>query len=145
KLALDPDLPMVEGDVGEIEQTLVNLMLNAVDAMPNGGELTLSTELVQRAVRGKSGETPGSFVLITVADTGVGIPENIRPKIFEPFFTTKTDKRGTGLGLPSVFGIVQHHHGEIEVHSVPGQGTRFTIYLPRNEHSPEVYQHPEAV
>ena len=145
KLALDPDLPMVEGDCGEIEQALVNLILNAVDAMPNGGELSLSTELVQRKPREQSDERPASFVLITVADTGVGIPENIQPRIFEPFFTTKTDKRGTGLGLPSVYGIVQHHHGEIKVHSVPGQGTRFTIYLPLTERSSAGYQHPEAV
>lgn len=145
KLSLDPDLPMVEGDLGEIEQALVNLILNAVDAMPNGGELSISTERVQRQARGKTGENPASFVLITVADTGVGIPENIQPRIFEPFFTTKTEKRGTGLGLPSVYGIVQHHNGEIQVNSVPGQGTRFTIYLPLSERSPAVHQHPEAV
>jgi signal transduction histidine kinase len=144
KLALDPDLPMVEGDSGEIEQALVNLILNAVDAMPNGGELSLSTELVQSEPLEKS-ERPASFVLITVADTGVGIPEHIQPRIFEPFFTTKTDKRGTGLGLPSVYGIVQHHHGEIKVHSVPGQGTRFTICLPLPERSSAGYQHPKAV
>jgi PAS domain S-box-containing protein len=145
KLALDPDLPMVEGDSGEIEQALVNLILNAVDAMPNGGELTLSTERVQREARGKSGEPPASFVRVTVADTGVGIPEDIQPRIFEPLFTTKTDKRGTGLGLASVYGIVQHHNGEIQVHSVPGQGTRFTICLPLSASTPTVYQHPEAV
>ena len=144
KLALDPDLPMVEGDPGEIEQALTNLILNAIDAMPNGGELSLSTELIQRDGRGKSSE-PASFVLITVADTGIGIPEDVQPRIFEPFFTTKTEKRGTGLGLPSVYGIVQHHNGEIQVHSVPGQGTRFTIYLPLSERSPAVYQHSEAV
>jgi signal transduction histidine kinase len=144
KLALGQDLPAVEGDPGDIEQALTNLILNAVDAMPNGGELSLSTELVQREGRGKSSE-PASFVLITVADTGIGIPEDIQPRIFEPFFTTKTDKRGAGLGLPSVYGIVQQHHGEIKVHSVPGQGTRFTIHLPRSERSPAKYQHPEAV
>src|SRR5262249_48388989 len=136
---------MVEGDSGEIEQALVNLILNAIDAMPNGGELSLSTELVLREARGKSGEKPASCVLITVADTGVGIPESIQARIFEPFFTTKTEKRGTGLGLPSVCGIVQHHKGEIQVHSVLGQGTRFTIYLPLSENSHAVYQHPEAV
>jgi signal transduction histidine kinase len=145
KLALDPDLPMVPGDAGEMEQALVNLILNAVDAMPNGGELSLSTELVQREARGKNGERPASGVLITVADTGVGIPKDIQLRIFEPFFTTKTDKRGTGLGLPSVYGIVQHHNGEIKVHSLPGQGTRFTIYLPLSAHTSTVYQHPEAV
>lgn len=144
KLALGQDLPTVEGDPGEIEQALTNLILNAVDAMPNGGELSLSTELVEREGRGESSE-PASFVLITVADTGVGIPENIQPRIFEPFFTTKTDKRGTGLGLPSVYGIVQHHRGEIKVHSVLGQGTRFTIHLPTSERSPAKYQHSEAV
>jgi signal transduction histidine kinase len=148
KLALDQDLPMVEGDAGEIEQALVNLILNAVDAMPNGGELSLSSELAKRDSPGKNGEkpgeTPGSFVLITVADTGVGIPEDIQPRIFEPFFTTKTEKRGTGLGLPSVYGIVQQHHGEITVHSVPGQGTRFSIYLPLSEGSAAAHQYREA-
>ena len=143
-LALNPDLPMIEGDVGEIEQALVNLILNAVDAMPDGGELSLSTELVNRAP-GKGGERSASYVLVTVADTGVGIPENIQPRIFEPFFTTKMDKRGTGLGLPSVYGIIQGHHGEIKVHSVPGQGTQFTIYLPVSERPHAVQQHPEAV
>jgi signal transduction histidine kinase len=141
-LALNPDLPMVPGDSGEIEQALVNLILNAVDAMPNGGELSLSSELVKRATPGKSGESPASFVLITVADTGFGIPENIQPRIFEPFFTTKAEKRGTGLGLASVYGIVQHHKGEIKVHSVPGEGTKFTIYLPVSE--PTVHQYRTA-
>jgi two-component system, cell cycle sensor histidine kinase and response regulator CckA len=133
KLALAPDLPVVEGDSGEIEQALVNLMLNAIDAMPNGGELSLSTELMKREAPGTSGEKPGCFVLITVGDTGVGIPEDVQPRIFEPFFTTKAKKRGTGLGLPSVYGIVQHHKGEIKVDSLPGEGTRFTICLPVSE------------
>jgi signal transduction histidine kinase len=143
-LALGPDLPMVEGDSGEIEQALVNLILNAVDAMPNGGELSLSSGLEKRESPGKSSETPDSFVLVTVADTGVGIPEELQPRIFEPFFTTKTEKRGTGLGLPSVYGIVQQHHGEITVHSVPGQGTRFSIYLPVSEGSAAAHQYREA-
>jgi signal transduction histidine kinase len=145
KLALGQDLPMVEGDPGAIEQALTNLILNAVDAMPNGGDLSLSTEVVQREACGKNGERPASCVLITVADTGVGIPADIQLRIFEPFFTTKADKRGTGLGLASVYGIVQHHHGEIKVHSLPGQGTRFTIYLPLSAHTSTAYQHPEAV
>jgi two-component system, cell cycle sensor histidine kinase and response regulator CckA len=140
KLALAPEVPVVEGDSGEIEQALVNLILNAVDAMPNGGELSLSTELMKREAHGTSGEKPGCFVLVTVADTGVGIPEDIQPRIFEPFFTTKAEKRGTGLGLPSVYGIVQHHKGEIKVHSVPGEGTRFTIYLPVSEPAAHQYR-----
>ena len=138
KLVLAPDLPVVEGDSGEIEQALVNLILNAIDAMPNGGELSLSTRLMKREAPGPSVENPGCFVLITVADTGVGIPEGIQPRIFEPFFTTKAEKRGTGLGLASVYGIVQHHKGEIKVHSMPGEGTRFTICLPVGE--PAVHQ-----
>lgn len=145
QLALDPNLPMLEGDSGELEQALVNLILNAVDAMPNGGELSLSTEFMERRAPGKSGERSGSFILVAVADTGVGIPETIQPRIFEPFFTTKTEKRGTGLGLPSVYGIIQHHQGEIKVRSVPGEGTRFTIYLPVSDRFPAVHQHPEAV
>ena len=142
KLALAPDLPVVEGDSGEIEQALVNLILNAVDAMPNGGEISLSTELKKRETHSRSGEKSGWFVLVTVADTGVGIPEEIQPKIFKPFFTTKPEKHGTGLGLASVYGIVQHHEGEIKVHSVLGEGTRFTIYLPVRE--PAVHQYRTA-
>lgn len=142
KLALAPDLPVVEGDRGEIEQALVNLILNAVDAMPNGGEISLSTELMKREAPGTSGGKPGWFVLVTLGDTGVGIPEDIQPRIFEPFFTTKAEQRGTGLGLPSVYGIVQQHKGEIKVHSVPGEGTRFTIYLPVKE--PVVHQYRTA-
>lgn len=138
-LVLDPTSPIVEGDLSAIEQALVNLILNAAEAMPDGGEIKLSTELVKR---GAPGKIPGSFVVITVVDTGVGIPEEIQPRIFEPFFTTKAEKGGTGLGLSSVYGIVQQHQGEITVYSVPGQGTRFTIYLPVREPSPP--SHEEA-
>jgi signal transduction histidine kinase len=144
-LALDPDLPMVEGDGAEIEQALMNLILNAVDAMPNGGELSLSTELVKHQVSGKGGDRRACFVLVTVADTGAGIPDDVLPRIFEPFFTTKLEKRGTGLGLPTVYGIVQRHQGEIKVHSVPGQGTRFTIYLPARQGSRAAHQPRAAV
>jgi two-component system, cell cycle sensor histidine kinase and response regulator CckA len=143
-LALDPDLPMIEGDAAEIEQALVNLILNAVDAMPNGGELTLSTEL-ERPAPGQSGDRRGWFARVTVADTGVGIPDDVLPRIFEPFFTTKAEKRGTGLGLPTVYGIVQRHQGEIKVHSVPGQGTRFTIYLPVRQGSVAAHGQRAAV
>ena len=144
KLGLAPNLPMLEGDPGEIEQALVNLVLNAVDAMPQGGEIRLSTELVNREVHGKSGETPRCSVLITVADTGVGIPEDIQSKIFEPFFTTKAERRGTGLGLSSVYGIVRHHQGEISVHSVPGHGTRFIISLPVPEAASPSHKGPDT-
>ena len=146
QLALHPHLPKMEGDACEVEQALVNLILNAVDAMPKGGQLSLSTELVNREANGPDGEEPGNFVVVTVTDTGVGIPEDIRPRIFEPFFTTKTDKNGTGLGLARVFGIVQQHHGEIKVDSVPGKGTRFTIYFPVSKRSSAVpRQEREAV
>jgi signal transduction histidine kinase len=128
---LNPDLPSIEAAPREIEQVLVNLMLNALDAMPTGGELTVETKLsAPDAVTSHEGERPEGFIAITVADNGVGIPESLQPKIFEPFFTTKPPGKGIGLGLATAYGIVRQHHGSIEVESQPGAGTRFTVYLP---------------
>jgi signal transduction histidine kinase len=130
-IELQSDLPMVEGDAAEIEQVMVNLIFNALDAMPEGGELTLRTQIAPRGPSSR-GETykPNEFVLISVADTGVGIPKHLHTRIFEPFFTTKPDGRGTGLGLSTAFAVVHEHGGDLEVQSSPGAGSTFSIYLP---------------
>ncbi len=131
-------LPNVEADPSRMEQVLVNLILNALDAMPEGGELALYTELLTGdAVLGDKDEAKKQFVLITVVDTGVGIPENLQSSIFDPFFTTKPGGKGAGLGLSSACAIVRQHNGHIKVQSTPGAGTKFSIYLPVEEKSPE--------
>jgi len=128
---LNPDLPSIEAAPREIEQVLVNLMLNALDAMPTGGELTVETKLSgPDAVTSHAGERPEGFIAISVADNGIGIPESLQPMLFQPFFTTKPPGKGVGLGLATAYGIVRQHHGSIEVQSQPGAGARFTIYLP---------------
>jgi signal transduction histidine kinase len=127
---LHPDLPSIEAAPREMEQVLVNLMLNALDAMPTGGELTVETKTSGPDAVTSHGERPEGFIAISVADNGVGIPENLQPMLFEPFFTTKPPGKGVGLGLATAYGIVRQHHGSIEVQSQPGTGTTFTIYLP---------------
>ncbi|MFO7588487.1 MAG: ATP-binding protein [Gemmatimonadota bacterium] len=119
-LRLEDDEIVCDGD--QIVQALLALMINAVEAMPEGGELTLSTERDPR--------DDGS-VLLAVADTGMGIPDEVRDRIFDPFFSTKNETKGVGLGLAVVYGIVRRHGGEISVVSSPGNGTRFTLRLPR--------------
>jgi signal transduction histidine kinase len=127
-------LPEIEADPAEMEQVLVNLIVNARDAMPNGGELTIATEIGDAESEGiGDDQTKQRFVIITVADTGTGIKEEIQERIFEPFFTTKTAERGTGLGLSSAYGIVQQHGGKIAVWSAPGKGAKFTISLPARQ------------
>jgi two-component system, cell cycle sensor histidine kinase and response regulator CckA len=133
QLKLAPDLPRIEADVSMIEQVLINLSVNARDAMPDGGRITISTtalELSETDVRGKADARPGRFIGLSVADNGSGIPPHILPRIFEPFFTTKEVGKGTGLGLATIFGIVKQHQGWVEVESEVGRGTRFTILLP---------------
>ncbi len=127
-----PNLWSVEADRGQIEQVLLNLYLNALQAMPGGGTLTTRTGNV---TIDKDQYSPyyvkaGSYIKITIADTGVGMDEDIQQRIFDPFFTTKEMGRGTGLGLASVYGIVKNHEGFIKVFSKKGQGTKFEIYLP---------------
>ncbi|HOD38652.1 MAG TPA: PAS domain S-box protein, partial [Candidatus Marinimicrobia bacterium] len=126
----------IEADEGNIEQVIINLVVNARDAMPNGGTLTISTDNV--ALSAKECQTikdshPGRFVRVSVADTGQGIPSDIIEKIFEPFFTTKEAGKGTGLGLSVVYGIIKKHNGWINVQSEIGGGTVFDIYLPATE------------
>jgi PAS domain S-box-containing protein len=125
--------PMVDADVGMLEQVLLNLAVNARDAMPKGGQLALRIAIVDLGDsygREQSGARAGRFVCLSVADTGTGIsPENLR-RIFEPFFTTKEIGKGTGLGLATAYGIVKQHRGWIEVDSQVGKGTTFRIYLP---------------
>jgi two-component system cell cycle sensor histidine kinase/response regulator CckA len=125
--------PML-ADAGQIEQVLMNLMLNARDAMPEGGRLVLETFDVELSEPGViDGLGPGAYVGFTVSDTGVGIPDSERSRIFEPFYTTKQPGQGTGLGLSSVEGIVRQSGGGIAVSSAEGRGSSFTVYLPRAE------------
>jgi two-component system, cell cycle sensor histidine kinase and response regulator CckA len=121
----------VLGDHGQLQQVIVNLAVNARDAMPEGGVLTLSTSVRRVDVAGAPPAPPaGEWLTLEVADTGVGIPPGHLERIFDPFFTTKGEGRGSGLGLATVYGIVKAHGGEVRVESRPGQGSRFTVYLP---------------
>jgi PAS domain S-box-containing protein len=129
-----PELWPVLGDSGQISQVLMNLCLNARDAMPAGGSLVLqaaNVTLDDNEAEQHSGGRAGEFVRLSVSDTGHGIPPEVLPRIFEPFFTTKGVGQGTGLGLAVVFGIIQQHQGWVECHSEVNRGTRFSIYLPR--------------
>ncbi|GAB4379461.1 MAG: hypothetical protein Kow0042_28890 [Calditrichia bacterium] len=129
--SLEETLYLINGDSSQLQQIIMNLVINAIDAMPEGGEIHLTTENYQITSFYQVGSLdPGQYVRLTVKDTGVGIPlENI-PKIFDPFFTTKDMGKGTGLGLSVVYGIVKSLHGHIDVSSQPGRGTRFDLYFP---------------
>jgi CheY-like chemotaxis protein len=124
---------VVRGDPSQLESAVLNLAVNARDAMPEGGTLTLSTRLLQLdsvALRALDRELPpGGYVEITVTDTGHGIPKGVLERIFEPFYTTKVRSEGTGLGLSVVYGIVDQHGGFLEVESEVGRGTEFRVYL----------------
>lgn len=126
---LGRDLWAVRGDVTELHQVLLNLCVNARDAMPQGGRLTLAAENVKKEDV-PAGNAPGPYVMLSVADTGTGIAPELLPRIFEPFFSTKGPEKGTGLGLSTVSNILKHHNGFIQVRSEVGKGTQFRVFLP---------------
>jgi hypothetical protein len=135
-LDLDPDLSRVLADYGQMEQVLVNLAVNARDAMPDGGRLTISTAHTQvddPDLAGAAGGRPGRFARLDVTDTGGGMPPEVASRMFEPFFTTKPSGQGAGLGLATVHGIIRRADGRLEVSSAPGQGTTMSVLLPVTE------------
>lgn len=130
---IDPELGPVMADPGQIEQVLMNLVVNARDALPDGGRITIQTANIE--FNGKDahepGLKPGAYIRLMVSDTGIGMDDETKAHIFEPFYTTKEAGKGTGLGLSTVYGIVTQSSGHLKVDSTPGQGTTFTVYLPR--------------
>jgi two-component system cell cycle sensor histidine kinase/response regulator CckA len=145
QLQLAQDLSVIWADPGQIEQVLMNLSLNARDAMPDGGRLLVETQNVwvgEDYQRAHPYALPGNYVLLRVLDTGVGMDTETLTHIFEPFFTTKEIGRGTGLGLATVYGIVKQHKGFVDVDSTPGQGTAFRVYLPLGNGPAEISEKP---
>ncbi len=140
EIIAEPDLWMVTADPGQLGQIIINLAVNARDAMATGGRLTLATANLDLATAHQDQVAlipPGHYVRLTLSDTGVGMDVETLSHIFEPFFTNKEAGRGTGLGLPVVYGIVRQNGGYIDVESQPGQGTVFKVYLPRSESAME--------
>jgi len=145
QLQLAQDLSVIWADPGQIEQVLMNLSLNARDAMPDGGRLRVETQNVwvgEDYQRAHPYALPGNYVLLRVLDTGVGMDAETLTHIFEPFFTTKEIGHGTGLGLATVYGIVKQHKGFVDVDSTPGQGTAFRVYLPLGNGPAEISEKP---
>lgn len=141
KKELDPGLPIINGDITQLEQVIINLLINAKDAMPGGGiiHIKTSTETIDRnKLKLFTDVKPGRYVKLEISDTGTGIPAEIKDRIFEPFFTTKESGKGTGLGLAMVYGIIKDHEGYIVVNSSTGKGTSFYIYLPAANKTPVI-------
>lgn len=140
-------LPPAVGDVGQLEQVIMNLAINAQDAMPDGGTLTITTSVIDfddQAAAALEGIEPGSYILLTVRDTGHGMDTETMEHAFEPFFTTKAEGEGTGLGLATVYGIVKQHGGSVRASSECDRGTTFEVYLPAAEQAPLPEETPGA-
>ncbi|MCZ6677232.1 MAG: ATP-binding protein [Candidatus Poribacteria bacterium] len=137
----DPNLQMIRADPGQIERVIINLLVNARDALPHGGTITMRIEnavLDEQAVAALGDFPAGNYIMLSISDTGIGMEKDVLCNIFEPFYTTKGTEEGTGLGLATVFGIVTQSGGRIEVESEPGKGSTFRIYLPQTEASEPV-------
>ncbi|HEX3135334.1 MAG TPA: PAS domain S-box protein, partial [Planctomycetota bacterium] len=147
KTDLEKESWQVLADAGQLEQVVMNLVVNARDAMPLGGSLTISTRnrhLDNDMVRAYAEVPPGDYVMMVVSDTGEGMEDSVKRRIFEPFFTTKPEGKGTGLGLAVVFGVVRQSGGFIFVDSVPTKGSRFDVLLPRADKAPEPFRHRDS-
>ncbi len=148
KVDLNSNIPVIEGDPNQLEQVMMNLMVNARDAMPDGGLITIKTRLIE--VGGSRHNlpdyvAPGRYVVLTISDTGSGIPKPVIDRIFDPFFTTKEKGKGTGLGLASVYGIVKDHKGYISVQSEIDKGTSFDVYLPASGKTAHEIAKPQII